>query len=195
MKNVKFFMCLVASVLFIGFASSCSDDDDDYPKTLKLQEGYQYQEFKVYVGTPEGGKELTGSQAQPLYNQMKSIIEEDREDGRTADRYLTFNSDNEAFFHFGNDITLEYKFEDGWLYVYSEKWQEWENTELYGDRNQLVARYSYYKCKTVHSGSGGIGQGTTLLEEMFPRSGYESLSQMTNAQDTIMWCNYIEVFK
>ena len=48
---------LMAGVLLMGFASSCSDDDDN---VNKLQyKGYIVEEFQIYVGSPEGGKPIT----------------------------------------------------------------------------------------------------------------------------------------
>ncbi len=196
MKKTKLTMAVLALGLLIAAAACKKDDNKEdnntsiYPKTLTYK-GYEVKEFKMYVGSPDGGKEMNTTGIDPK-TYWKSYIE-NKNNEYIGDDYK-FLSETEITSSTINK-TYQYKFENGELYIFREN--KWEKLSAYGDITNLHVKSSCYIANRS-GGMGSIGQNGgeyTSLTELMGRVGFSSLSDMKSTSDTIMWCNMNYIWK
>jgi hypothetical protein len=199
MKNLKkivFTLCFVAVM-----CASCSDDDEnsvpeakEYPATLAYTGRMEIVDFKMYVGSPEGGKEISATYGDPVK--------------KWGDRMVKYNHPDKITFISKDSILndpysvevdkYQYKWEKDSLYGFNPNNDTWYFYGI-GNKKKLEYRMGFYSTLIVDEGItiGGIGQWHGVYDEdsFFHENSFASPAEMMNEKDTITWCNVRYVYE
>lgn len=183
----------IAITLAFLFLCSCSSDSADTAGVLRYKESEIEKPFKLYVGSPNGGKEYTKTDSLKIDNFIRSSFFESY-----SNTTITFPSENEILVTFAaTQVKPEksvYKFENGSLFIYAG------GKFLYfgeGNADALAIRQHYVGYKT--------GEGDFVLEQVDPQKNitaddavsyttFGSLKNMTSVEDTLVWCTRASYF-
>lgn len=206
MFNSKFLLVAVLA-LSLGFISCSSDDDDDqnndvkYPKTLTYKKT-EFVDFKMYVGSEEGGKEVSTTDLNPANYWDARWIKEDLEFAEgfslkfvDKDTVTIINKfDSETY-------TTIYKFDGDKLCLFDKEENEWDSDEeIQGDKNKIIIKsgFTHYN-KIVDSGSasgsGSHSESVGMADLIGKGEAFESLSDMKHKEDTVMWYNIHYIYE
>jgi hypothetical protein len=186
MKTVKFLACLL---LAVGFFASCKDDKTEVKraKTLNYQKT-QIAEFKMYVGSAEGGKEVKTTGLDPKTYWKDYIAQNDGAYGK-KDFSITFMDDKNFKTSLKKEDKYIYKFTKDTLSILNSKSTKWELFG-FGNKNQVVVRRGMYKIKNnANQLIGGVDNNVTLNSLFTLGKDFKKLSDMKATTDTIMYCN------
>lgn len=193
------FLFTLALVASLGL-TSCSDDDIDkvsYPHSIKYVKS-EITEFKMYIGSENGGKEVSTAGLDPAkywpedyledLDTMKGISIEYKDKENAV---VTVTAENKSY-------SSKYKFEKGELLLINEE-NQWE-TLAYGDIKRIKMHTAFSKiCKYYPNGNsvayGGEEEHVSLNDLLGKDRLFESLSDMKYAKDTIMWCNLQHIYE
>ncbi len=203
MKAGRFLLILLTMGVVGFYFSSCKKEENGHsddkgtpiirglPKML-IYKGYKIKEFKMYVGSPQGGKEVNTDDINIENYWGKFIDSINREYEELRINFLLRSKITDS----KTGEVCSYRFGQEGLQVYSYSNKFWTNSEAYGSVNQLCFKQNFSKYK-ITINAGGIyavigdtcGKGFQTLESMLPNAQLSSLSDMKNAEDTLMWCN------
>lgn len=180
-------------ILILAF-SACSNDDNTSAGVLRYAESEIESPFKLYVGSANGAVECDTTDRLKIADYISSSIYESY-----SNTTIAFPSENQIL------ITLAQagvkpekslcKFEDGSLFIHTgEKYQYFGQ----GDVNALAVRQHYVGYKT--------GEGVFLLRKIEPQkdvtpeeavsySSFDSLENMKQVEDTLVWCTRVSYFR
>lgn len=177
--------------LFLSFGFfSCSDNDDEikYPKALTYK-SKQVVEFKLYVGSENGGVEVSTKDLDPKNYWKDGITDDDQSFPKLN---ITFTDDENITV---NNHSTQYSFDNGVMSVYDKEDKEW-NIVGYGNRISLRLASAYAKDHKIYEngyGSSTWGEERNITLSDFIGEGenysFSSLADMKHKEDTIMWCN------
>lgn len=196
------FLTLAIVALSVCF-NSCSNDDDDkvkYPKTLSYKKT-EAVEFKIYVGSENGGKEVSTADLDPADFWPAEYFKEDKEwyEGFS----VTFIDDNSVKLinkFDSEEVSALYKFEGDKLSLFNEEENEWSSDWIWGNKNKLTMKSSFSKHHKITTNSSGSGNGSSdehvNITEMIGKGKiFESLSDMKHKEDTVMWYNLNYIYE
>lgn len=193
MKKIN---CILLSIVMLSLsfaATSCSSDDDNSKYPIKFtHKSFESGDFKIYVGSAEGGKEISTDGMSPKKYWGDWMAEEN------IIYVITLNDEKSATIASGNrKATYDYKFENKQLFFKDKG--EWVRF-AYGDENQLkeVASYNYYRKTRVDGSSSGRGEYSIdfNIDNIFEHtSTFNSLNDLTSTGDTVSWHNTYSVYK
>lgn len=202
MKLRKIYLLLsVLSVLFY----SCSSDDDPMPVgpcpgrdftpiTLTYQDRYEITDFKVYVGSPEGGRDISSEYSSPEEIWGERLTKYNHPDT------ILFRSED-SISHLPHRVSVDdyaYEWRKDSLFAYNPYAEAWE---LYGFGNMISFEYamSFHKMvlidEYIYRASMGQSHGVTNSKDYFYPNSVASIPEMTNVRDTIAWCNVRYYYK
>lgn len=199
MKSFILITLVISSFILI----SCSDDEDitpevkEYPITLTYAGKYEIIDFKMYVGSPEGGKEIITGLPEPeeiwgsrltTYNHPEKIILQTED---TASHYP----------HYVEVDTYKYKWDanTSTFYGYNKYINDWET---YGkgtkDRLEYMMSFRYVNRILEFGVSSSIGQdhGEYSYNSFFEEGSFiTSPAEMTDIRDIITWVNVRYIYE
>lgn len=195
------FKCLLFAFLGVLFYS-CSDDNEGhqpevslpYPITLKYQQKYEITDFKIYVGSPEGGRDISAE-----FNNPEKLWGERLTKYNHPDTIVFRSKDSISHLpHYVEMDDYKYEWRKDSLFAYGRYVDAWG---LFGFGNETSFEYamSFYKIGLVdeHGFFGTIGQtnGVTGSDDYFHSNTVDSPKEMTDIRDTIAWCNVRYIYK
>ncbi|MDR2949979.1 MAG: hypothetical protein LBV71_12335 [Prevotella sp.] len=201
MFKTRSYLLVAIMALSLGFIS-CSDDDDDdvkYPKKLSYKRT-EIVGFRLYVGSENGGKEVSTVGLNPTEYWSLEWLSEDQDwakgfsvefvDGDN----LTVNNefDSEKF-------STKYKFEGDKLFLFDKEENEWTSF-IDGNRNTLALKSGFAKYNQVRADGASSGSNSDethfSLEDMIGENKiFNSLSEMKHIEDTVMWYNINYIYE
>ncbi len=201
MKKTKWF---ISFLLFAGvLCTACSDDDDngnpvpqveEYPATLAYAGKMEVVDFKMYVGSAQGGKEISVKYGDPVK------IWGDRMTKYNHPDKITFIS-KDSILHTPYDVSVDkylYKWEKDSLYGFNPNNDKWYFYGI-GNKEKLEYRMGFYMSRIINEGiaAGGIGQWHGAYNEasFFHENSFASPAEMMSEKDTITWCNVKYVYE
>lgn len=209
MIDKKFIYSLIAFIaLSFTFVACSNDDNEDNGKNYSIPLTYkktEVVEFKMYVGSETGGKEVSTENIDPKKFWDGYTPEND---DFFFDREILFK-DNSSLSLKIEDVnhTLPYKFEDnGALFVYNENAERPQDEKFllgYGNTHKIIAyghcsRFNKITGDGSAAGSGidDDGEHTSLNDFIGNEEGdiFGSLAEMKHKEDTIMWYNFKVIY-
>jgi len=193
LKTVLFAFTLLGAFA-ISFSACSSDDDDNKTNTVKYQKR-EITEFKMFVGSDEGGKEVqTNNLDIADYWGDKYFYDTNGGSSFDPDRIYTFDDKNISVTINGKVISTPYKVDGDILYVYDNTDNEWEILG-HGTRYSYVEKSHCYKYIQSEGSGWGNDEEAITLDMMLKKSNFGTLANMKNITDTIMWCNVDYIYK
>lgn len=193
--------CLLFALWGILFYSCSDDTEPDKPTVcpftpilLEYQNKYEITDFKVYVGSPGGGRDISGEFSSPEKLWGERLTKYNHPDT------ILFRSEDSISHlpHYVDVDDYKYEWHKDSLFAYNPYAEDWE---LYGFGDAISFEYamSFYRMVLVdeHSYFGRIGQGhgVTDSEDYFHSNTIASIPEMTDVRDTIAWCNVRYIYK
>lgn len=158
---------------------------ETYPIDLTLA-GKEITEFKLYIGSPDGPKEISTNNLNPIRFWGTRLSQHPSK--------ITFDND-ETISLTPNDTdadSFKYRFDENTLFRHNENTNTWICAGL-GDMYKLNYNMGYFRARYHDTETGVnkfyIGQkNETVSEKGFLGDAY-SLDNLKQETDTIMWCN------
>ncbi|MDR3059230.1 MAG: hypothetical protein ACK5KL_00020 [Dysgonomonas sp.] len=201
MFKTKSYLLVAIMALSLGFIS-CSDDDDDvkYPKTLNYKRT-EVVGFRLYVGSENGGKEVSTVGLNPTKYWSLGWLAEDQDWAKgfsiefIDDDNLTVNNEFDS-----ENFSTKYKFEGGKLFFFGKEENEWDSF-IRGNRNELIIEHGYIKYQKITTdglnpaGSSSDDTHASLEDMIGENKMFNSLSEMKHIEDTVMWYNINYIYE
>lgn len=183
---------LLLLVIMVG----CGSDDDDNKELMRMY--IDISDFTMYRGAPGGAVEVqfnTLKKKELVNKYLKSVYQADEYRYNT----IQFNGDKLRYLENDKQIISTYKYAGDSLYIYVrdtvKKIDTLKFVALVDANNNFyrekgLCRYPYSETKdTIRS----LDENVTL-EKILTLSKYNNLQDMTNPEDTIIWCNVKYLF-
>ena len=192
----------ILSLLILSLLFSCKKQGSEQPKpsnppiaTFNYTGKMEVAEFKVFIGDPNGGKEVSKN-----YTPETLFL----------DRLKNFNPPSQLIFKSKDSLSqlpkrvevdmLRYKFSGDTLKGHNRFVNTWE---VYGIKSKKRLAYSmtFYIYTRVSppylSAAVGTEHGFTLSQNMFRAEGvnFRSPAEMTNARDLVGWYNVSYIYE
>lgn len=183
---------LVLGLAITFMFAACSDDDD--AKTLRYSSTST--EFKVWVGSSEGGKEIS-SKIKPsdILDDIYMIQIKEFEEMIKSITITFINDSQLSASYLGQTAIMKYKFENGALSTYDSEDDDWYIIG-YGNKDNITTKSGILGW--FHENGRGFDQtekDNYTLEDGLSRLDISSLSEMTKTTDTIAIYNVNMIMK
>lgn len=200
-------LVIITFLSIVFLASSCSNDEDKHEKMLR-QLYIDISDFTMYKGSPDGGVEIS-------FNNLKKkeLVEKYLSKVYTPDRYanitLQFNNEKLTYIESkgyanGIQIVSDFQIQKDSLFIKTSNANENLKfvalVDLNGDfyRRQGLISYPdpYYDPNDDKQTRVKQDSLSTVvnLDTVLKKAGYNSIKDLTNPEDTIIWCNVIYPF-
>lgn len=183
-------------MLLLVILVGCGSDNDDNNELMRMY--IDISDFTMYRGAPGGAVEVqfnTLKKKELVNKYLKKVYQPDE----YKDNTIQFNGDKLRFLEKGKQIISTYKYSGDSLYIYVRDTVKRidtlkfvalvdANNNFY--REKGLCRYPYSETRdTIRS----LDENVTL-EKILKLSRYNNLQDMTNPEDTIIWCNVKYLF-
>lgn len=181
---------LFIRVLLFGLIlSACSKEEDKpsgglkYPMTFLANRIEKVADFKCYVGSPSGGKEISGTllgprelwegriDTNPIWITLMNETEMEQNNGISSRKYS---------YKLSSDSLFILNVTNGWDFV----------AKLSSGKMIYHLGFEFYTKSTDGVWQSGISQSVRLMEDKYMfGSIFDSPANMMNIKDTLAWCN------
>lgn len=173
---------LFSLIVTLYFFTACSNDDDNVEEKVITYTEQNVIKLKMYVGTPEGGKEANTDKID-LTNYFGNVVAKP-----SAEESIIFNKETLLAKEGDKIAEMPYIFNNDELWVASYyKWTYFG----YGDKDQIIIPLNCIYSSTGNSEDEPIVISTVkkdfILEDAITESHFSLLSDMKSEKDTLIW--------